>query len=137
MVSSPSSALARGWHSTAQPCGSSQWSQDGGSRNQILVSVGVHNAKPRWFGGQGRVACKGAGSGKGAGLLQQLCRGGGPQSASAVRTAGSVITKEAYRLSVSSRSRWRKKEDKEGFKKKITKRKTVISNPNLALQWLC
>lgn len=48
-----------------------------------------------------------------------------------------LLPKEAYRLSGSSRSHWRKEEDKEGFKKKITKRKTVISNPNLALQWLC
>lgn len=48
-----------------------------------------------------------------------------------------LLPEEAYRLSAGSRSHWRKEEDKEGFKKKITKRKTVISNPNLALQWLC
>lgn len=44
------------------------------------------------------------------------------------------LPEEAYRLSASSRSHRRKEEDKEGFKKKITKRKTVISNPNLTLQ---
>lgn len=48
-----------------------------------------------------------------------------------------LLPEEAYRLSASSRSQWRRKEDKEGFKKKVTKRKTVISNPNLVLPWLC
>lgn len=54
-----------------------------------------------------------------------------------ISTAAPFLPEEACRLSASSRSHWRKEEDKEGFKKKITKRKTVISNPNLALQCLC
>lgn len=87
--------------------------------------------------GTNHIACKDTALGKGWACPSSSAEEVAPRWACVISTAGSVITEEAYRLSASSRSHWRKERDKEGFKKKITKRKTVISNPKLALLWLC
>ena len=78
LVSSPCSAVCKGpaWGSPA--LGSSACSVCS-SRDQALSSVGIQDVKPCRFGGQVGIACKGMGSGEGAGLPQWLCRGGGPR----------------------------------------------------------
>lgn len=67
---------------------------------------------------------------------QQLRRGVAPDS---LCPWGSSFCEYQGGIQVigSSRSHWRKEGDKEGFKTKVTKRKTVVSNLTLALRWLC
>lgn len=129
----PPLPLARGQHGAAQRSARSMQPWRPGLDQRWYSGC---QALPVWGTGQRRLQGHGL-WGRGGPAAATLQRRRSPDLPVSLVRQAPLLPREAYRLSANSRSHWRKEEDKEGFKKKITKRKTVISNPNLALQWLC